>query len=147
MSDSWDIRPVMAADWTAIKALLHAENLPTSDIDAASPGYFQVAVSTEILGAIGLEAHAGDGLVRSLVTAPQARSRGIATALYGAMERQARALGIGRLWLLTDSASGFFAARGFSLEPRAAAPAWLAGTQQYRDLCPQSALVMSKRLD
>ena len=147
MSDAWNIRPAVVADWPALKALLQAENLPTSDIDTASLDYFQVAAGTEILGAIGLEAHAGEGLVRSLVTARKSRSRGIGSALYQAMECQARALGIGRLWLLTDSASEFFEARGFSPEPRSAVPAWLAGTQQYRDLCPQSALVMSKGLD
>ena len=143
----WEIRQARPADWPALKALLHDENLPTSDIDPADLKHFRVAASGEILGVIGLEKHAREGLVRSLVTASHARSRGIAGTLYEALERYARSLEISRLWLLTDSASAFFEARGFCPEPRTAVPPWLAGTAQFRELCPKSALAMSKRLD
>jgi amino-acid N-acetyltransferase len=148
MTGDWAIRQANAADWPGVEALLRNGDLPTSDIDAASLEHFRVLeAGEELLGVIGLETHAGEGLVRSLVTAPQARSRGVATALYEALECYARTLGISRLWLLTESAPGFFTARGFGAEPRDTVPAWLAGTTQYRDLCPLSALVMSKRLD
>ena len=147
MTDGWEIRQAGAADWPEISALLQRENLPLSDIEPADLQHFRVACGAGIIGVIGLAAHAREGLVRSLVTAPQERSRGVAATLYDALESHARTLEICRLWLLTESASGFFAARGFCPEPRAAVPAWLAATRQYQELCPQTALVMSKRLD
>ncbi|HEY5655179.1 MAG TPA: arsenic resistance N-acetyltransferase ArsN2 [Woeseiaceae bacterium] len=146
MTRDWRIRNAQSADWPQSEALLVAENLPVSDIGPGFIEHFFVAESSTILGVIGLEVHGQEGLVRSLVTSPHARARGIGSALYGRLELHARALGIVRLWLLTESADGFFAAQGFAGEQRTSVPAWLAETQQFRELCPASARVLSKAL-
>lgn len=147
MTTGWDIREAEPADWPQLEALLLAENLPTTDIDAATLRHFLVAAAPQILGVIGLEPHGKEGLVRSLVTLPAARFGGIGSALYDAMELRARASGMAQLWLLTTSAGAFFESRGYHCRDREKAPAWLTETAQFRVLCPASAHLMSKGLD
>jgi N-acetylglutamate synthase-like GNAT family acetyltransferase len=70
----------------------------------------------ELVGALALERRAGLDMPNWLAVAESHRRRGIAAALYAALEREARARGIGRLWV-TARAPGFFLAQGFEPAP------------------------------
>lgn len=98
------------------------------------------------VGAVALERYGADALLRSLVVAPGARGRGLGTALVYALERTAGAAGIATLYLLTETAEAFFAARGYEAIERADVPAAVAASEQFRLHCPASAVCMRRRL-
>lgn len=141
------LRPATAADKGAIVALLQDASLPTQDLRAGGAVQFWVAEEGgRFLGAVGLERHGDAGLLRSLVVAPAARSRGIGTALVSCLERAAAGAGVSRLVLLTETAERFFSARGYSVVERNSVGDAVGTSAEFRSLCPASAVCMSRFL-
>jgi N-acetylglutamate synthase-like GNAT family acetyltransferase len=69
-----------------------------------------------LIGAVALERYAGMDTANWLAVDEGYRRRGLASALYAALEREARGRGVGRLWV-TARAPAFFLAHGFELAP------------------------------
>ena len=99
-----------------------------------------------MLGAVGLERYAETGLLRSLVVAPAFRRIGVGAALVGALERQARSLGVVRLVLLTETAEAFFRRHDYAVADRSAIDGKVADSAQFRTCCPASAICMAKSI-
>jgi amino-acid N-acetyltransferase len=134
-------------DLAAVRSLLDAAGLPSSDLSAATPvQLWLVRDGDRVLGAVGLESFGTTGLLRSLVVSEDARGRGLGGVLVTSLERFARAAGIGELVLLTQTAEAFFAGRGYAVIARAHAPAAVLESSEFNSLCPASAVCMSKRL-
>jgi arsenate reductase len=141
------IGPATADDLDAIRSLLDAAGLPTADLAPGTRVEFRVARSGErVVAAIGLERHGTAGLLRSLVVAPEHRGTGVGGALVDALERDACASGVRELWLLTQTAERFFAARGWRPAERAAAPASIRESAEFSALCPASAACLTRSL-
>src|SRR5690606_25859306 len=83
---------------------------------------------------------------RSLAVAPRWRGAGLGAALVAAAEAEARRLGVRRLYLLTTTASAFFARLGYQRTARDDAPPPLCATEQFTSRCPSSSHLMVKRL-
>jgi amino-acid N-acetyltransferase len=62
--------------------------------------------------------------------------------VLAAVVAEACELGAQAIFMLTPDADGFFAARGFSVVPRAAAPGALLTSQELQGACPDSATLM-----
>jgi N-acetylglutamate synthase-like GNAT family acetyltransferase len=74
-----------AEDTAAIQALLTDARLPIEDFDEpAALGFWVVRDRKRVVGAVGLERYGAVGLLRSLVVAPEHRSRGLGLALVAA---------------------------------------------------------------
>lgn len=101
-----------------------------------------------LVGAVCLERQHGLDTANWLAVDDDFRRRGIAAALYAELERDARARGMGRLWV-TARAPAFWVAQGFErLPPGAQSDALLGGCldcTQYGRGCTPEALV--KRLE
>lgn len=101
-----------------------------------------------MVGAIALERFAGMDTANWMAVDEGYRRRGIATALYAELEREARARGTRRLWV-TARAPAFFLAQGFEPAPPGARRDALLGgcldCGQYGRECEPRALC--KRLD
>jgi amino-acid N-acetyltransferase len=139
------VRPGEAAEVTA---LIHSAGLPVEDLTPAKLRHFILMRRGEaIVGAVGLELAGPDALLRSLVVAEAYRHRRVAKRLVAAVERYARSLGATRLFLLTQTAEGFFQAQGYTPASRADAPPGLQETAEFRNICPASAACLSKTLD
>lgn len=95
---------------------------------------------------IGLEPLNGVGLLRSLAVASPHRGKGLAKALYTSIVAYARGRGIKKLYLLTLTAAGFFSKLGFAKIERGNVPAALQGTEEFRSLCPDTAVCMVKEI-
>ena len=140
----YTIAPAAPADGPAIAALLGAAELPHEDI-TPHLGHFLVARDGgAIVGAVGLEVYAPDGLLRSLVVAPAHRGRGLGDELVRRIEQAAAEWGVERFWLLTTTAEAFFARRGFRVTPRTGAPAKIAATHEFKRLCPSTAICLTR---
>ncbi|MGN7915965.1 arsenic resistance N-acetyltransferase ArsN2 [Lysobacter sp. 22409] len=142
------IRPLAADETAAVRTLLLDSGLPVDDLASAAIE-FRVAVDENqaMLGVVGIEVFDEAGLLRSLAVEPRARHRGIGHALASSLEADARARGLRQLVLLTQTAEAFFARRGYTVIDRAAAPAGLQRSAEFRSLCPASAVCMRLLLE
>lgn len=130
-----------------VERLLERNGLPTADLDAPAVRLYVAHDGDRPVGCGGLQplGDAGDALLRSVAVEGSARNQGFGAAVCEALESEAAAAGVGRLYLLTTSAAGFFAARGYEPVDRADVPAPVRETTQFAELCPDSATVMTRR--
>lgn len=77
---------------------------------------------------------------------PGLRRRGLGPLLAGQLIGQARLDGADRLWLLTTEADEFFAELGWIAQGRDSAPGTVRRSRLYRDLCPATAVLMTRSL-
>src|SRR4249919_1844302 len=99
------IRTAEREDWPRVRALLSAEDLPTTDLSEASVQNFIVAVDTGyVVGAVAVEPLDQHGLLRSLVVDPRWRGSGLGRSLAQAAEAAAQSAGLDTLTLLTQTA-------------------------------------------
>lgn len=129
-----------------VESLLEANGLPSSDV-RSKPGCFYVAHDgDERVGVGGIELRDAAGLLRSVAVERSARGEGVGTALCERLEAVARDEGVEVLYLLTTTAGGFFADRGYVEIDRSRAPEAIRETTEFADLCPETAVCMRKRL-
>lgn len=128
--------------------LLAACSLPTDDLQDAANNLqlFGCRADGHLLGLVGLQTHGADALLRSLAVADTARGQGLGDELLAYAERQAASQGVHAIYLLTTTAEGFFAQRGYRPSERTTAPLAIAATRQFCGLCPATATFMCKRL-
>ncbi len=147
VSKTVTVIPAAPADLPEILALLATTNLPVADISATGDIEFLVARrDAQICGAVGLERYGRFGLLRSLVVDPGQRSKRLGRRLVGCLESTARAAGVDELWLLTTDADRYFEGLGFETRGRGEAPAAIAMTREFADLCPADSVLMQKKL-
>lgn len=141
------ISPARPADLPSIVSLLTSSGLPTSDLQAdALPQFLITRRWDRVIGVIGLERFGDVGLLRSLAVQSEYRGRGLGVALTQALERQALQTGLTSVVLLTQTAEVFFRACGYQTIKRSEMPLAVQATQQFRILCPESAICMRKEL-
>jgi len=137
--------PAEAEHLPAILDLLRRSDLPTSGVQEHVDSFVVAESKGNVIGVGGLEPYARTGLLRSIAVAPEKRRKGIASAICSHLEDEAARRGIEELYLLTETAETFFAARGYSAIPRAEAPPDVASCEEFRSLCPESAVLMTRR--
>lgn len=136
-----------AFDFRAVTALLDAAGLPHDDLTPTHLAHFRVLrEGDELIGAVGLEVFEDAALLRSLAVAPGRQGQGLGGQLVERAEAHARDLGVHDLYLLTTTASDFFAARGYTVLDRTQVPAAIADTKEFAALCPASAVCMTRHL-
>ncbi len=139
--------PVAASpsDERRIKDLLSSSGLPHEDIPSEHLSHFWILKKqNQIVGVVGLEVHTPFGLLRSLAVDPGYRNEGLGSQLTQEAEKYARSLNLQALYLLTTTAEGFFAKRGYEKVPREVLPDQIQSTEEFRNLCPATAVCMVK---
>jgi amino-acid N-acetyltransferase len=134
-------------DETRIKQLLVLCQLPHEDITPEHLRHFMVLKEKgEVIGVVGMEDFGRFGLLRSLAVDPRWRRRGLASHLTEQAEGYAASLKIEALYLLTMTAEGFFAKRGYEKVERTSVPLPVQETAEFKGLCPVTAVCMFKYL-
>ena len=142
------LRQALADDWDDVKLLMLASDLPVDDLGPEKLDGFLIADDDNaIVGLIGLEVLGTVGLLRSLVVEKTARRSGLGGKLVGALESAAETAGIAELWLLTIDAERFFQRHNFEIVDREAAPEEIQSSEEFSNLCPDTAYLMRKSLD
>lgn len=136
------IRLALADDLTAVLALLRASSLPVDDVPDHMRNLFVAVEDGRVVGAVELEDHGSLALLRSLVVAESHRRRGLAAELCAMALMRASTLGLRDVYLLTETAQGWFETRGFAALPREQAPRPVQHTRHFRELCPDGAVLM-----
>ena len=135
-----------AQDLNAIRVLLDRSGLPTSDLESAQPEFAVIRQDGQIVAAGALQRFRAAALLRSVVVAPERRGTGLGRSVVSELERLAQAGEIKRLVLLTQTAADFFARQGFRAIERSSAPEDIQASEEFRSLCPSSAICMAKDL-
>lgn len=137
------IRAATQSDIPAIETLLLASRLPADEVKEHIANFFVTEDQEKLVGVGGLEnCGEGIGLLRSLAVLDEYRKRGIARQLCEHLLAHARQSGISGLYLLTITAQGYFAKLGFAPVARDKAPEAIKNTRQFRETCPESAVLM-----
>ena len=129
----------------AVLQLLRECHLPTDDVSVIIADFWIAHSDGDLVGIIALECFGQVGLLRSLAVTPRYRNRGAAQVLCHRVLEDARTRGVVDLYLLTTDADAYFDRHGFAVIDRDAAPAAIKSTQQFAELCPDSAIVMHRR--
>ena len=139
--------PLAVWERDGLKAALTRAGLPADDIFRPGPQFWRFSTQDDVpAGFGGIEVHGADALMRSVVTLPPLRARGIGQAIVRALEAEAIVMKCRALWLLTTTSREFFGKLGYTAVDRADVPGAIRATAQFSSLCPDSATVMVKRL-
>ena len=139
------LRAARADDLSGIEQLLTTSGLPLAGVAAGLGGFVVAESAGAIVGTAALEICQSDALLRSVAVAPEWRSRGLGRALVTRVIADAEAQGLRAMYLLTTTAEHYFPSFGFQPVTRAAVPAEVQSTVEFREACPASAVVMCRQ--
>jgi amino-acid N-acetyltransferase len=140
------IRRATKSDLSAVEKLLTASDLPTDGVRENFSGFVVADDNGAIAGAIGLEKYGSAALLRSAVVSADQRGTGIGRRLVEQLLERAEEAGIDELYLLTTTAEDYFPRFGFAPTTRTAVPAALKASAEFRGACPDTAVVMTRRI-
>ena len=140
-----DIRRARREEVTEVDALLKANSLPPLPMQTSLSNVLIALDQGSVIGAIALEVVARRGLLRPAAVSQAYQDGTAGESLVRSLIARAHELSLRELYLLTDSASEFFAALGFSPVSRAAVPSDVRSGCESWEQCPESAEIM--RLD
>jgi amino-acid N-acetyltransferase len=133
-------------DVPAVEALLADAGLP---LDGAAAAFDlgivgRVAPGGPVVAAAAIERYGDDGLLRSVVVAPDHRGSGAGQDLVAATEALARQTGIRDLWLLTETAMDWFPRLGYEVVERTTAAAAVGDSIEFTTVCRDTGVPMHR---
>lgn len=140
------IRRAKDSDLPAVERLLTASDLPTDGVRDTFSSFVVADDNGAITGAIGLEKYGSAALLRSAVVSAESRGSGIGRKLVEQLLRRAEEAGVDELYLLTTTAEDYFPRFGFIRTSRTAVPDAVKSSAEFRGACPDTAVVMTRRL-
>jgi amino-acid N-acetyltransferase len=146
MQMATQIRPATAADYNKLAALLQTEQLPVVDIDTSLPHFFVATNGDDVIAGIGMEHYDKAALLRSMVTAPAWRGRGLASALVDTLFEYAGKAGVRSIYIVTTTAEEYFLQKGFKRIDRSGVDQLVLQSAEFNGLCPSSAAIMVKAM-
>lgn len=136
------IRPAAAEDLPAVQLLLTSVKLPLEGVEEHLADFLILSQEGELIGTVGLEMYGDKALLRSLAVTPQEQGKGYGIRLYQAIIRKAQEQKIAEIYLLTETAEKFFAARGFEKISRERVDERVKTSVEFQSACPASAACM-----
>ncbi|GLZ87415.1 hypothetical protein Pres01_34660 [Metapseudomonas resinovorans] len=146
IANSLQFAVVSPEDLPALVKVLREAGLPDDDVALPGRVFYAFQLEGQQVGYAGLEVYGPNALLRSVLIDPRHRKRGLGSLVVSEMEKLARQAGIETLHLLTTNQAPFFERIGYVLTPRQVAPPDIAGTAQFKSLCPSSAGYLRKDL-
>jgi len=141
------IRPARRTDMVEVRKLLERAGLTDEPArDEQFPSFFTLTNEQGMVGCVALEVLGDDAILRALATDPEARGAGYGWMLADTAVGQARWRGVRRIYLVTESASDFFAAKfGFRVVDRSTLSKQVAASETFT--APKGAGLVAMRLD
>jgi amino-acid N-acetyltransferase len=143
---AWTIEAATAADLPAILALLARSGLPEAGLADHLATALVARAGGAIAGSAALEVYGEAALLRSVAVDAAWRGQGLGQALTRAALDLARRRGVVTVYLLTETAAGFFPRFGFRPVPRAAVAPAVQQSVEFTSACPASAQALALRL-
>ena len=139
-------QPLATWERDGLKAALQRAGLPIDDIAQDGPLFWRFERDDVPAGFAGLEVHGKDALLRSLVTLPPVRLRGVGAAMVAKIETEAVARSANAIYLLTQDNTAFFAKLGYTACDRARVPSLIGATSPFAAPGAAAATVMTKQI-
>jgi UDP-N-acetylmuramate: L-alanyl-gamma-D-glutamyl-meso-diaminopimelate ligase len=140
------IRPARRADMPAIRRALALTGLEEPARDEQQGNFFVLRNEDGGVGCVSLEVLGDDAILRALAVDPKFRGAGYGWMLADMAVSLARSRGVRRIYLLTATASDFFAAKfGFRVVDRSTLSRQVAASETFTS--PGGAQQVSMRLD
>jgi UDP-N-acetylmuramate: L-alanyl-gamma-D-glutamyl-meso-diaminopimelate ligase len=140
------MRPAKRADMAAVRALLASVKLAEPARDDQFPSFYVLSNEHGIVGSVALEVHGDDAILRALAVGEEVRGAGYGWMLADMAVSQARWRGVRRIYLLTETASDFFAAKfGYRVVDRSTLSKPIAQSETFTTA--RGANLVSMRLD
>jgi amino-acid N-acetyltransferase len=136
-----------AESFEAFRALLKASALPADDLDYNKDllvGYYE---GDALVGTGGLEIYGRYALLRSLSVKMGIRGKAVGTTITEYLLAEAKKRKLRGVYLLTETAHGFFLKKGFKDVPRESVPEEVKRSAEFSKLCANSAAVMCLELN
>lgn len=140
------IQKSKADDIQLIKNLLLNENLPVRGVEDHIDNFLSLSINDLLIGAVGLEIYDDKALLRSLIVDKLHQSNGYGKRLCNEIIEKARRQYISELYLLTETAPKFFEAIGFEKIERESADESVKMSEEFRTICPSTAICMRMKL-
>jgi amino-acid N-acetyltransferase len=137
------IRPATARDLPAILDLLKRNKLPPDGLEPHLETTLTARDGAWLVGCAALELYDGAALLRSVAVEVERRGEGLGQQLARAALDLARTRGAKTVYLLTETADGFFTKFGFQPIARDQVQPAVTKSVEFTTACPTSALVMS----
>lgn len=145
--DTFTIRPARAQDLPAVFDLLKRSGLPEAGLAGHAGSLILAQAGDRIIGTAALELYGRAALLRSVAVDDEHRGRGLGQALTRAALQMGRERGVAGVYLLTETADGFFSRMGFRVIPRAQAEPAVGASLEFTQACPVSATCMMLDLE
>ena len=142
-SPSVTVSSATAADLPDILALLGRNRLPPDGLAAHVASTLVAKDGARVVGSAALELYGEVGLLRSVAVDEGVRGRGLGVRLTRAALELARARGLRTVYLLTETAGGFFPRFGFRPVVRGDVDPAALQSVEFTTACPARALVMA----
>lgn len=136
------IVPAGEGDVSAIKELLTSASLPTAGVDEHWQTFLVARDADRLIACGGAEAYPTAALIRSIAVDPAYRSHGLGRRLVRQLLDRLASRGLREFYLLTTTAEGYFARRGFKTIDRDEVHPQLLASRELQDACPASATCM-----
>ncbi len=133
-------------DLPIVKKFLSSARLPYEDIDAHILNFLLAEKNSRLIGAVGIELLGNVALLRSLAVKKTVRNGGIGKKLVDHIKAYAQLNNVEKWFLLTTTAQDFFQKIGFEVILRTEAPPEIHGTEEFKHICPSSAIFMTQDL-
>jgi N-acetylglutamate synthase-like GNAT family acetyltransferase len=140
------IRNAEPSDFPAVEKLLKTNDMPVDGVKENFASFVVAEHGGRIVGAIGLELYDSVALLRSAVVARDDRGTGVGHRLVERILESAERTGVDEIYLLTTTAEDYFPRFGFVHTTRAAVPAAVKVSAEFRGACPDTAAVMARRV-
>jgi amino-acid N-acetyltransferase len=129
-------------NFQSFRSLLKSSNLPADDLDFKRDllvGYYEDGA---LVGTGGLEIYGNYGLLRSLSVKLGTRGKALGTAITEYLIAEAKKRSLRGIYLLTETAQGFFLRKGFSNVSRDDVPKVLEASSEFSHVCSKTAVAM-----
>ena len=134
-------------DLPGIFGLLRTSGLPAEGLEGHVATTLVARVGPdEPVGSAALELCGADALLRSVAVRADRRGSGLGRRLVGAALQLARQHGVSRVYLLTETADGYFPRFGFRPVGRREVPPRVRCSVEFVSACPESARAMAADL-
>ena len=141
-----DITPATAGDLGRVLELLEHNHLPRAEIEQHLDTMLVAREGSRIVGCGAVELYGTAGLVRSIAVDLPHRGLGLGIQLTEAVLALARSHGLKTVYLLTETAQGFFPRFGFRSIRREEVDPAVKRSVEFTKACPESAHVMRAEL-
>ena len=131
----------------SIISLLNSHGLPIQDIDPDKLTFWGIFDDKSLVACGGIEILGSSGLLRSLAVDRNYQNHGLGKIIYEKIIDHAVIVNLKSLYLLTTTASEYFNKKGFNSIERHNVPEKLLNTEEFKSLCPTSAICMQLDLN